>query len=181
MLAVDVTVDHAALQRSWPVKREDGDQVPNMVGLHALEQFAHAVRFKLENAFGIAALKQLKRLGVVERQFSRIDIDAARFLDELHGVIEHRQIAKSEEVHLQQTDGLQIAHDPLRCNGDLAGLAAGLLTFADDSLERHKVAEIAIGNDDTGGMRAGVAIGAFEPSRRHRPIRGPANPIRIPV
>ena len=57
MFAVDVTVHHSALQRAGAIEREHGDQVADMVGLHALEQLAHAVGFQLENTLGVAALE----------------------------------------------------------------------------------------------------------------------------
>ena len=46
--------------------------------------------------------------------FMRVDVDAARPLDELDAVVEHREVPQAEEVHLEHADLLEDAHLPLR-------------------------------------------------------------------
>ena len=41
-------------------------------------------------------------------------------------------------------------------------LAAGVVALADHALQRHVIGQRAVGDDDAGGVRAGVAVGAFQ-------------------
>ena len=60
----------------------------------------------------------------------QVDLDAARLLDEPDGVVKQRQRAQAEEVHLEQADLLEVAHDPLRRDHGLALLRAGVVALA---------------------------------------------------
>ena len=71
MLAVDVSVHHAAAERAGTIEGVGGDEVADVVRLHALEQLADAVGFELKHALGVAALQQGVGLRVVERQLVR--------------------------------------------------------------------------------------------------------------
>ena len=42
------------------------------------------------------------------------------FLDQLDGVVEQRQGAQAQEIHLEQADLFQVAHHPLRRHDRLA-------------------------------------------------------------
>ena len=99
---------------------------------------------------------------VVERQLVQVDLLAARLLDQPHGVVQQRQRAQAEEVHLEHADLLQVAHDPLRRDHRLVALAAAVVALADDALQRHVIGQRAVGDDDAGGVRAGVAVGPFQ-------------------
>ena len=41
-------------------------------------------------------------------------------------------------------------------------LAAAVVALADDALQRHVIGQRAVGDDDAGGVRAGVAVGALQ-------------------
>ena len=73
VLAVDVGVHHAAAERAGAVQGRAGDDVADVVRLHALEQLADAVGFELEHALGVAALQQGEGRRVVERQLVQVD------------------------------------------------------------------------------------------------------------
>ena len=75
VLAVDVLVHHPALERAGAVQGRARDDVADVVRLHPLEQFADALGLELEHALGVAALQQLVRLGVVERQLVQVVVD----------------------------------------------------------------------------------------------------------
>ena len=66
---------------------------------------------------------------------SRSILLAARLLDQLDGVVQQRQRAQAEEVHLEQADLFQVAHDPLRRDDRLVACAA-VVALADDALQR---------------------------------------------
>src|SRR5260370_31294669 len=114
VLAVHVGFNHAAAERAGPIESAAGDQIADVIWPHSLEQFADAVRFKLEHALGIAALEQGIGLGIIEREFLEVDPFAARLLDQLHGVVQQGQSAQPQEIHFEETDLLQVAHAPLR-------------------------------------------------------------------
>ena len=85
--------------------------------------------------------KQLVGLRVVERQLVQVDLDAARLLDQLDGVVEQRQRAQAEEVHLEQADLFQVAHDPLRRDDRARRCLAAVVALADDALQRHVIGQ----------------------------------------
>ena len=162
VLAVHVSVDHAAVERAGTIERSAGDDVADVVGPHPLEQFADAVRLELEHALGVAALQQLVRLRIVERQIVDVDFLAARLLDQPHGVVQQRQSAQAQEVHLEHADLFEVAHHPLRGDDGLVACATGVVALADDALQRHIIGQRPVGDDDAGGVRAGVAVGALQ-------------------
>jgi len=75
---------------------------------------AHAAALELEDAVGLSLLEDLIRLGIVERDVVDVEIDAGGPLDLLDGVEDERQGAQPEEVHLEETDPLDLLHRPLR-------------------------------------------------------------------
>ena len=162
VLAVDVSIHHAAVERAGTIEGRAGDDVADVVRLQPLEQFADAVRLELKHALGVAALQQGVGLRVVQRQLVQVDLLAARLLDQLDRVVEQRQGAQAQEVHLEQADLFQVAHDPLRRDDRLAGPRAGVVALADDALQRHVIGQRAVGDHHAGRVRAGVAVGAFQ-------------------
>ena len=83
VLDVDVLVDHPAVERAGAVEGEDGDQVGEAVGLHLHEQVADARAVELEDALRLAALEELVRLLVVERQAEQVERLAELLLHQL--------------------------------------------------------------------------------------------------
>ncbi len=73
------------------------------------------------------------------------------FCDELEGVLDDRQVAEAQDVHLQQADGLDVAHREL--GRDLA---------LDRLVERDELDERLRRDDDAGGVDGGVADLALE-------------------
>ena len=90
VLNVDVFVDHAPFERAWPVEREHGDNIADIVGPHADEKIAYAAAFELENTLGFAAAQERVGFRVVLREIVRIDLLAGRLLDERDGIGENR-------------------------------------------------------------------------------------------
>ena len=105
-------------------------------------------------AVGLAILEHLVGLGIVERD--RIDVEelAGRALDLVDRVVDQRQRREAEEVHLQQTDALDLLHRPL---GD--DFVAGAL------VERRILRDRFRGDDDSGGVNRRMTRHALEPAR----------------
>ncbi len=78
---------------------------------------------------------------------------ACRLLDVLDGVVEQRERAEAEEVHLQETDAIDLLHRPLR--GDFPVV---LLT----AVERHEFGQRPRRDHDAGGVDGGMTRHAFE-------------------
>ena len=128
-LAGDEIVDHA--HRPGTVEGVQGDQVGQAIGLGPAQDVRHAAAFKLEYPRRESFSQQLVGLAVVERHTGEIQPLAARRLDQLQAIIDHRQRGEPEEVHLEQADGFEIVHRVLR--GDFILVA---LVKRDDFLER---------------------------------------------
>ena len=152
VLDLHVGHDHAPFERAGPVEGRRGDDVGELVGLHLGQQVAHPARLKLEDSFGFAPLKQCERGFVVERQLDRIDLNAAMLCHILHGLVEDREVAQTEEVHLQQSGLLDRRAFPLRDDVSLAG----------DRLQRDVLGDRAVRDDNTRRVRAGTARQALD-------------------
>ena len=151
VLAGDEVVDHAALNRAGTIQRVQRRQIFEARGLVTLQNVAHAVRFKLEYAAGLAAREQRVGFLVVELQAGEIDFHAAIFFDHAHGVVEHRQRGQAEEIHLEQTDALQRIHIVLR--GDF---------FLVRLVQRYDFGERLGRNHHAGRVGRGVPRQTFE-------------------
>ena len=79
------------LERSWAVQGIHRDEVAEDRGLQILEVLLHPRGFVLEDADGLAALKELVGLRVVEREAVRIEVNAVAVLDVAHRVLDDGQ------------------------------------------------------------------------------------------
>ncbi len=162
LLAGDVVVDHAALERSRPVQGVQRDQVVETLRLGLAQQLAHARALELEDAVGLAVAEELVGLGIVERDGVDVDHDVLGPLDLVDGVADERQRAQPEEVHLQQADALDFLHRPLRDDFVLLAL-----------VERDELGQRPRRDDDAGGVDRGVARHAFEAPRDDEQVLDP--------
>jgi hypothetical protein len=112
VLAVDVGVDHAGLQRAGAEQGHQGDDFVEAVGHQFADQVLHAAGFELEHGGGPARLQQLEGGRVVHRQLFQFDGLFAGLpplaVDRLHGPVDDRQRAQAEEVELDQADGFHV-------------------------------------------------------------------------
>ncbi len=83
-----------------------------------------------------------------------VQLGAGRALDLGQRVLNQRQRAEAEEVHLQEADALDLLHRPLRDDFVAAAL-----------VERRVVGDRARRDDDAGGVRRGMPRHAFEAAR----------------
>ena len=113
MLARDEVVDHAAAQRAGPIQRVQRDQIIEALRLGLAENVAHARALELEDAVGRAVGENLVRLRIVERNRVEVEHLAGRRADFLDRVVQQRQRAEPEEIHLQEADALDLLHRPL--------------------------------------------------------------------
>ena len=102
-LDLDVVVDHAGVERAGAIERVERGEVLELRRPRLAQQVDHAARLELEHALRPPFLEEPEDLGIVERQVVDIDRDALDRLRRLDGVVDHRQRAQAEEVHLEKT------------------------------------------------------------------------------
>ena len=156
VLDVDVVVDHPRLQRAGPEQCHQGDDVLETVWTQPLDQVLHAPRFQLEHGGGLATLQQLVGGGIIQRNQGYVDRRLTAGLplavNSLQRPIDDGQCAQTEEVELDQADGLDIVLVEL---GDQ--IVAARLT-----VKRTKIGEISRGNHYAPGMLAGITGQALQ-------------------
>ena len=118
---VDVRHHHPPFQRAGPIKCGRRDNVCEFVRLHLGQQIPHPAGLELEDPFRLASLKQCKGWLVIQRQLDGIDIDTAMLLDVLDRLVEDREVAKTQKVHLQQSGLFDRRTFPLRDDIGLTG------------------------------------------------------------
>ncbi len=152
VLAVGVIVVRVHAHRTRPVQGQDGDDVLEAGGLHTAEQIAHGAAVELEDAESVSARKQVEGRRVVERECVEVDVDAAVGLDVVDGVADDGEVSQTQEVHLEQADGL--ARRVVPAGDDRAVLRT--------LPHRNGVGERLGGHDDRAGVHACVADQALE-------------------
>ena len=77
----------------------------------------------MEHPGGVAPLEQFVGPGVVQIHVVDVDVDPVHLADQVQGVVDHREVPQTQEVHLEQTQLLHRVHLEL---GDGRGLVLRL-------------------------------------------------------
>ena len=160
VLAGDEVIDHARLQRPGSEQRNQRDDVLEAIGLQASHQILHAARLELEHRGRLAGFEQGEGRCVVHRQIRHVErrTNLARRdpcgVDGAHGVVDHGQRAKAEEVELDEARGLDVVLVELRHHRAATRFA----------VERREVFEHRRRNHNAAGVLAGVARQPLERS-----------------
>ncbi len=152
VLAVRVVVVGVGAHRTGPVERADGGDVVELGGGHATQQVAHRPAVELEHPERLAAGEQLVGGLVVETQVVEVERGLAVERDVVQGVVDDREVAQAQEVHLEQAEGLADPHVELR-DDRAVGLAP---------LDRDDVDQRFLGHDHAGGVHAPLPLEALE-------------------
>ena len=112
MLAVDIIGN--VLHRSRAIKRVHRNNIANRIRLQLLQISFHPRAFKLEHPRRIAPAKQAMGRLIVQRQVIHIHIHAVICLHHFHGIVDHRQVANPQKIHLQKAQILNVVHIVLR-------------------------------------------------------------------
>jgi hypothetical protein len=133
------------------IQRVERDQVVESLGLRLAQQFAHTRTLELEDAERGAFLEHLVGLRIVERNVVDVEVDALSPFDFLQRIVDQRERAQPEEVHLQEADPLDLLHVPL----------------GDDFVARPFIEGRVVGDrpgcdDDARGVDRGVTRHPFE-------------------
>ena len=150
VLAVDVGRD--VVHGAGAVERHHGDDVLEAVRLEPLEALAHARAFELEHADRIGARQHLVALLVVEREFGKVDVDAATTLDEFDSLLQHRQRLEAEEVEFDEARGLD--QFPVELGDGEARLRV--------AVKRDQFLQRPIADHHAGSVRGGMPVQTFQ-------------------
>jgi hypothetical protein len=113
-----------------------------------LEHPLHPARLELEDPEGVAPGEELERLLVVQGDRAYVHLLARGLLYRLERLLYHVEVPKSQEVHLQETQRLDVAHRVLNHYRALVPR---------DALQGHDLRQRLLRDDDTGRVRPGVA------------------------
>ena len=153
-LAVRVVVVRVGAHRARPVQRVDGGDVLEPVRPHRPQQRPHRAALELEHPERVAAGEQVIGGLVVERQGLQVDRDALVRLDAGQRVVQDRQVAQAEEVHLEQPEVL----------------AARVVELGDDRAvclplpDRDVVEQRLLAHDHAGRVHAGLPDQSLQPA-----------------
>ncbi len=157
VLAVDVVIVGAIVQRAGPEQRHERQDVVDVVRQQAAHQVLHAAGFKLEHGGGLGALEQVEGGCIVQGHSVDVHARPATLgidggVDGLHGPVDDGQRGQPQEVELHQARLLHVVLVVLR---DQA--AAALI-----NVERHEVGQAGRRDHHAAGMPPDVAHDAFE-------------------
>ncbi len=141
------------LHRPRTIERDQRDDVVESLGRRLQQQLAHAARFELEHGRRVAALENVVRRLVVQRQ--RIQRQRRRRIehaDVAQGPVEDRQRGQAQEVELDQTDELDVVLVELRDQRVGPWLR----------VQRTEIGELARRDQHAAGVHADVARQALE-------------------
>src|SRR4028118_1389485 len=154
VLAQRVVGVRVGAHRAGPVERADGGDVLEVVRAHQPQQRPHRAAVELEDAEGLAPGQQGVgvRVGEVLADLVEVDRLLAVEHDVAQRVVDDREVAQAQEVHLEQAQRLAGRVVELRDDG-----AVGLPAHDRDGLDQRVAAD-----DDAGGVHAPLALEALQ-------------------
>ncbi len=144
--AGEVGPNHVGLHGTGTEERDVGDDVIEAGGLEAREEAAHAGAFELEDADSAGGAEECEGLFVIEREVVEVGGPPLGFAEKVKSLLDGREIAKAQQVHLDEAERLDIVlvelADDYSFGGDFEGCEIGDgLAGDDDSAEVY--AEVA--------------------------------------
>ncbi len=156
VLAVGVVGVHVRRHRTRAIEGKQRGDVLEVGRAERSHQRPHRPAFELEHADATPPLQHVVGLRIVERHAVDVEVGIVAGADHLHGVGDHVEVAKAEEVHLEQPERLDAVHFVLgddRCR-------LGVLARLGLALHRQIGGQRLLGDDDGGGVDA---VGALQP------------------
>src|SRR6185436_12511288 len=99
---------HPAAQWAGTVERVQGDEVVEPLRLGLAQNVAHAGAFKLKDAVGLALGENLICLRIIEWNGVEVENLTRRLANLVDRIVQQRQRAEPEEIHLEQADALDL-------------------------------------------------------------------------
>ena len=125
VLALHKIVHHAAVQRAGPVEGHQGSDFVEVLRPEPHQQIFHPGAFQLEHAGCVACGQQFVSIRIRKIHGRQIKGRLALLLDQLQGIVDHRQVAKTKKVELDQSDPFHQLHIKLGDNFTLFPFVEG--------------------------------------------------------
>ena len=155
LLATLLDLDHLIdeLHRARTIKRQQVDDVVDLLDLILAAGLDHAARLELEHAHRLAAVQQIKGRLII--QWHILDAEIRLHLtDVFDRFLDDREVAQTEEIHFQQTHF-----------GDRAHVVLGHHLALVASRERHMVIQGTVANHDARSVNANIPVESLERQR----------------
>ncbi|GBE03270.1 hypothetical protein BMS3Abin09_00182 [bacterium BMS3Abin09] len=121
LFSLDILINHAASERSRPVKRDERDKVFEDLGFHSGQEVLHARTFELEHTGCLSCTQKYERNFIIDRDVldreGYVILPIFEFscgINDLFGLINKGQGLKPQKVELQELDLLDGVHIELR-------------------------------------------------------------------
>ena len=155
VLAQRVVGVRVRAHRAGTVEGDDGGDVLEVVRFHQPQQGTHGTTVELEDTEGVSSREQVVRRAIVERQVLQVEFLPTVHPDVVERVRDDREVAKPEEVHLDEAE--RLARRIVELGDDLAVLLA--------AHDRDDVQQRLAGHDHAGSMHAPLPLQAFQAQR----------------
>ena len=119
VLTLDIIRDK--IHRSRTIQGNTGHNVLEILRLQLLHKVLHSRRLQLEHALGLTGSDEIQHGLIVEINVVNIHIDTGGCLNILYGILQHGKCPKSQKIHLQKSQFLQLHHVILRCRTSVTG------------------------------------------------------------
>ena len=145
------------LHRPRPVQRNHRRDVVQARRLQFLDIPLHPRAFQLKQVRSLARGQQGKGRLVIQRQPPQVNLDAPGLVHQLHRPVQDSQVGQPQKVHFQQT---QLRH---RIHRILGHHYRAVFIPPARPLQRHRLGQRLVGNQDPGGVGADMVDNALQP------------------
>jgi len=111
---LDVLVGHSRSRGAGAIEGEQRDEVLESIRLHASDEVRHPRALQLEDAGSSSVADQSEGRLIVERDRLYAELNAGVGLERFAGILNEGEVAQSEEIELEEADGLNVDHVELR-------------------------------------------------------------------
>ena len=154
ILAVGIVIVRVDAHRTWTVERDDSGDVLEGIRSHRTKERTHRSTIELKDSKSLPSSKEFESLPIIEVRGRECHFLALVPPDICEAIIDHREIAQAEEIHLEQASGFTGTHVEL---GD--DRAISIAAMDRDDIDQRVTAE-----DDASGMYAPLALETLETS-----------------
>ena len=116
-IALSLNIFRDKVHRSRTVQGNPGNNIFKVLWLQFLHEVLHSCTFQLEHAICFAGSDGCQNLFIIKINLIKINLFSGTLPYKLHGITQHREGSKSQEVHLQKSELFDRRHRKLGCDG----------------------------------------------------------------
>ena len=116
-IALSLNIFRDKVHRSRAVEGNPGNNIFKVLWLQFLHEVLHSCTFQLEHTVRFTGSDGCQNLFIIKINLIEINLFSCTLLYKLHGITQHREGSKSQEVHLQKSELFDRRHRKLGCNG----------------------------------------------------------------